>query len=279
VETLRAVCDPQPGNGFTLAQVDAIWNDLISPTNPHARTRGVGGFLGSSDRPFRSLATAFTAGGANTQYPAGLDINDTLFRFGSGSTPLFEVPYASHPYQQNELLTKIFNNLTTRSNVFGVWVTVGFFEVTDETVRPVRLGKEVGRAAGANVRHRLFAVVDRTNLVAQVNAASVAAYAPGPGVLTTGAMPALVTRTTRAAADAAALPPRTAQTVGVEALAGVSPVPAPPDGSPALQAAWEIEPGVALVIERGSPREETVLVKSVGASAFTALFTQPHPAG
>jgi hypothetical protein len=277
VETLRAVCDPQPGNGFTLAQVDAIWNDMISPTNPQARTRGAGGFPSGTDRPFRSLATSFTANGP--QYPAGLDINDTLFRFGSGSSPLFEVPGASHPYQQNELLTKVFNNLTTRSNVFGVWVTVGFFEVTDETVRPVRLGAEVGRAVGANLRHRMFAVVDRTNLVAQVNAAGVAAYLPAPGVLSAGAMPALVTRTSQAVTDPATLPPGTGKTVGVEALAGVTPVPTPPDGSPALQAAWEIAPGVALVIERGTKREETVLVTGVSPSAFTAPFTQPHPAG
>jgi hypothetical protein len=279
VETLRAICDPQPGNGFTLAQVDALWNDLNSPANPQARTRGAGGVPSSNDRPFRSLATSFTAGGPSTQYPAGLDINDTLFRFGSGSSPLFSVPDASHPYQQNELLTKVFNNLTTRSNVFGVWLTVGFFEVTDETVRPVKLGAEIGRAVGANHRHRLFAVVDRTNLVAQVTAASVAAFVPAPGLLSAGAMPALVTRTSQAVADPASLPPGTAQTVGVEALAGLTPVPTPPDGSPALQASWEIEPGVALVVERGSKREEAVLVTGVGPSGVTAVFTQPHPAG
>jgi hypothetical protein len=43
------------------------------------------------------------------------------------------------------LLQKIFNNITTTSNVFGVWWTAGYFEVVDESVRPPRLGKEIGR--------------------------------------------------------------------------------------------------------------------------------------
>jgi hypothetical protein len=42
-------------------------------------------------------------------------------------------------------LQKIFNNITTTSNVFGVWWTAGYFEVVDESVRPPRLGKEIGR--------------------------------------------------------------------------------------------------------------------------------------
>jgi hypothetical protein len=179
-ETLLALCDAREpddaGNPsyFTRADVynpqnladpETIYGRLLARRSPGLLA---GGQLGAEDRPFRGLAAGYVAEG-DSQYPTGLGIEDTLLRSFSGeSRRLFQLPAARvpdrHPYLQDQLLTKLFNNLTTRSNVFAVWLTVGFFEVTDATSRPVKLGPEVGRAEGRHVRHRAFAVVDRSLL-------------------------------------------------------------------------------------------------------------------
>jgi hypothetical protein len=178
-ETFLALCDPQPSNGpnFTPDEVGRIWRRLIEQRTPGL---GKGGGPGPDDRPFLGLATGYGLpdGPSNPdpQRPRrGSGINDTLLRAddpgadtlpggGAAGPRLFQVQGEDHPYRQAELLTKVFNNVTTRSNVFAVWLTVGFFEVADDTVRPVKLGAEVGRAEGRHLRHRLFAIVDRSAL-------------------------------------------------------------------------------------------------------------------
>jgi hypothetical protein len=168
LETFLALCDPQSSNGFTADDVTQIFQNLVSLRTP-------GGVPGPTDKPFLSLATG--------EYPLedtqfrNYGIDHTVLRPHDGSKlpnarRLFEVPFGNtqlfttHPYRRFELLTKIFNQVTTRSNVFAVWLTVGFFEVTDDASRPVKLGAEIGRAENRHLRHRLFALVDRSLLSA-----------------------------------------------------------------------------------------------------------------
>ena len=71
-----------------------------------------------------------------------------------------------HPYFRTEWMQKMMNLTTTRTHQYAVWITVGFFEVTQEgnpqTFTPDTLGRELGKAAGRSVRYRSFFLVDRT---------------------------------------------------------------------------------------------------------------------
>ena len=55
VETFLALCDPQPGNGFTEAHVRAIFEELLAQRSPMT-------VPGPIDHPFRSLATDLASG-------------------------------------------------------------------------------------------------------------------------------------------------------------------------------------------------------------------------
>jgi hypothetical protein len=166
---------PGPTN-LTAAQVAALNTALPATAGANAMTTSL-----AVDRPFLPLTTGVGPGSpADNQFVNARGIEDTILRSdGSGNSTisptrattldnglrLFQNPNFSngtHPAVRYELLTKIFNRLTVRSNVFAVWVTVGFFEVENDQTTPPTLGKEIGRTEGRNVRHRMFAIVDRS---------------------------------------------------------------------------------------------------------------------
>lgn len=89
-----------------------------------------------------------------------------------------------NPFFYYQSLGRLTNKLTTRSNVYAVWVTVGYFEVTPwygyptppsttyptsgpvviDTAHPdgYQLGQELGADTGEIERHRGFYIIDRS---------------------------------------------------------------------------------------------------------------------
>jgi hypothetical protein len=256
-DTLAAVIDPQPANLFTAGNPQIVQNLFAAITQartPKVTQNGTPVF-GPNDRPFRGLATPFSTGAAvkDSQYPSGVGVSDTLLRnTADNSQLLFAVPQTqnSSPFLQYEVLNKIYNHLTTRSNVFAVWLTVGFFEVVQDTdaqgnpIRPVKLGAEIGKAEGRNIRHRMFAIVDRTNMTTLAN----------------------VTQLTKDI-----LAGSQSQTAQLLSMAGVT-------SSPPFPISWSIKPGSALTIEDPA-NPETVVVTSVAGNSITATFKAPHRRG
>ncbi|MHB8973617.1 MAG: hypothetical protein ACYC3X_25725 [Pirellulaceae bacterium] len=82
-----------------------------------------------------------------------------------------------NPYFRYQGIDRLGNLVTTRSNVYAVWITMGRFEVEPspdaQTVAGLqthpdgfRLGRELGSDAGTVKRHRAFYMIDRTIPVA-----------------------------------------------------------------------------------------------------------------
>ncbi len=82
----------------------------------------------------------------------------------SGLPKTVPVDYWMLDEKRNSILAKIGGNTTTRSHVFAVWVTVGFFRVEPgtENLKVPLLGAEVGSETGRAKRHRAFFVIDRS---------------------------------------------------------------------------------------------------------------------
>ena len=248
-------------------------------------------------RPIRSLASGFVPnpGGMTTQpqqYPFGAGLSDTVLRDREGdglSRTLWELgrPSDTAEFRNHELLLKLTNNLTTRSNTFAVWCTVGYFEVlpTDPVTRTVvpegtpgavyRLGAEIGRMDGRHKRHRFFAIVDRATIDTWVQQQG-PFYSVDGGVVPGGAGApfALLSNPLidpRKPTDAVLLNFPTA--VGMGTVVPLGPVAAPPPG---------VVLGQWLFVEDGDNSEWVVVEPDLPPPATTQLqivVRKPHPNG
>lgn len=295
LEVLQAICDSQDAQAnplFTQADVNMIFGGptgLINSRNtqPDALYNGVLNpniKPGGEGTPFRSLADG--------------NMNTTWLR----ASQTFHPPSVStdaHPYIKKALLQKIYNNVSTTSNVFAVWFTVGFFEVVDESVRPAKLGAEIGRSENRHIRHRMFAIVDRSGLQL-FNTLS------GPLTVLSNGVPPAPWNSTKVytSGNNAATPPIPpdrvhfggATYVCVQSNTGQVPTNNPlfwqvvamnyqPIGTTANGLPLAIQPGMILeigqIINGTFVAREAVVVppNGVGANSFTAEFTLDHLPG
>src|SRR5262249_55490516 len=148
---------------------------------------------GTGDRPFMPFGVAMSGPGGSLAFPNGSGIDDTILRRDPNTgLPLIWVAGQNglagqvHPYLQSEAARKALNQLTTVSHTFGVWLTVGYFEVKfeqdqagahnnnptagynnwpDTVPSAGLLGKEVYKEVPGDLRQKFFAIVDRSNLM------------------------------------------------------------------------------------------------------------------
>lgn len=72
-----------------------------------------------------------------------------------------------NPYFSYQALQRLSNLVTCRSNVYALWLTIGYFEVegVNAAGQPI-LGQEIGIDTGTVKRHRAFYIIDRSIPVA-----------------------------------------------------------------------------------------------------------------
>ncbi len=163
-------------NGLGEDAPDDLWQKFL---------RSRRGYATATDPSYPSeFAMPFRSAAASRLWPAGVtrpaidrEIEWTLLRSdpNDSETPLFAFDSTQdvnntdrNPYFRNQGLMRLANATTTRSNVYAVWITVGFFEVSpapyDADVYPDgwQIGRELGTDTGEIRRHRAFYIIDRS---------------------------------------------------------------------------------------------------------------------
>ncbi len=232
---------PVPAPGVVPDPLDP--NAVVLPATPTAR--------GIQNTILRSLVPnpvpALTPGG-----PTKLTF-DPYPQDGDPTHPI-------NPYVRLELLNKIYNNVSTHSNVFAVFLTVGFFEVAkdgngnyvgDQSL-PVKLGAEVGFAEGRNIRHRMFAIVDRSQLTAFSTTSTAPVTVPG------------YTNPPHESVEPVQVQIQLSQMSGTH----------PNTGRP-----WAVQANSVLVYDPNTDFEETIVVQQDATGKLWGKFRKNHAAG
>jgi hypothetical protein len=102
-------------------------------------------------------------------FTSASDIEDTLLRPGTSEPKLiyskdgvqFQDPEKDAVFEFDGI-QQVYNSLTTKSNCFAIWITVGNFEVYEDAAGVWRLGQELRADTGEVERHRAFYIVDRS---------------------------------------------------------------------------------------------------------------------
>ena len=257
------------------ADVDAvrgIWTRLLQLRSPGLLEAEP--TVTESDRPFLSSEVGILPASDPQAHGRGVNIDDTIFRAWDSGAPgdqrrLFDADGEDHPYRRSQLLTALYDRVTTRSNVFAVWLTVGFFEVLDDTALPARLGAEIGQAEGRQVRHRFFAIVDRSNLQLF-------------GLHTTGGTTAVQRYLTHSDEREGAVPWPGRHWVRLEALEGLTATEQRDASGERIGPFFEFKATrlTRLFVDTGSQREIVVVTDVDPArNAIQAVFSRPHAAG
>ncbi len=161
------------GYGCTFQEL--VYSRRASTTNPHQLDAN-GSLPSYWGNPFRVASAAGLVPSSMNQ-PTN---NVGLLRQhpSKPNIPLFGVnDYTSNQAAGNEYrdasrhrlmavenIERLSNLVTTRSNVYAIWVTVGYFEVTPGGSTPdgYTIGQELGTDTGEIKRHRGFGIYDRS---------------------------------------------------------------------------------------------------------------------
>jgi hypothetical protein len=175
-------------NGLMNGNTTPTWANFVSSRGDNYAVMNPA-YPSDFNNPFRSGGSVYWNPSYSYLTPSP-EINATYMRpTTTGSpNPLFQYTSAQpvdntdrNPFFHYEDLMRLGNLVTTRSNVYSVWITVGYFEVKPKRINPFavpaetvpgipdlahpdgyELGQEMGSDTGEIVRHRAFYMIDRT---------------------------------------------------------------------------------------------------------------------